>query len=360
MREQLEIYTPNSDFSIDSFRLRVPFEDVKVLNNSLLMGKQLLVSESTGEVLEEKIQRSHSDRWRGISTTYKVQKMRFGKGLIGEYLTIGLNSKSLGDYYFDGITENNYTYVIDYIKQSGVVGISTDAFLNGACTDIDFKRDLIPHLPAKQIVKHLEKTAPHVKRAREGMSSYTRNDNTGIQYGLRTTNSTSKPFLKLYEKVRELNCHSVDFYNTFLSEKNLPSEILRAETTVKNKKHLKILGAPSNDFKTVITNLDTVARNAFTKAFKAYLPHELETGAIVLDKGKKLVTYEKLVLNAIKQELLKGYILEQAIENVLIEYTDSKFTKRNLKRKINGIWDKISKADFRRNYEIVLLDFWAN
>ena len=345
-------------FGVDSFQLRLPLEKVKIKQR---LGKgTILVCQETGEVLEEKVTKSYLDSWTGIKSTYQVKKQRFGNMKVaGDFLLIGLNSKILGGRYFDGITDENILNVFAYVENSGIVSMSPDAFLDGWCTDFDVKRDLLPQEPVMGIIKRLEKNAVPVKKARRGMSAYKKKRNLGIQFALRTTDSDAYPFLKFYEKVRELKYHSMEFYQEYFLNVDLPSEILRCETTIKNKTHFKKLGAKDNTLREVMSNLDLISNNAFKRAFKRWIPDGLEPAEPLTLKGIKLNTKDRLILKCIALEMRTGLPFDLAVSNTIAVASD-KTIRSKLKKRIEQIFTIKNKQDFKKQHSKGAYYEWFN
>ena len=65
---------------------------------------------------------------------------------------------------------------------------------------------------------------------------------SGLQFLNRNDASISKPFVKYYDKFRELQDNSTEFYNYLISKGiNIPLDLKRLEVTLKNSRHHKSL-----------------------------------------------------------------------------------------------------------------------
>ena len=196
--------------SVDSLKVRLPLHNVKVLNASL-ESNWLLVNEGTGEIDASDFKKNayrHSEN--GISTRFAIEKQVTENQVVEEFLTILLPSKVLKEKYFEGLTLENIHLAHSYLMSLRVVEFSLDTFLQGQCTDVDFKKDRVTtDLPT--IIKECQARTKESANKGEGYKSYVKSDNTG----------NSKEFSKCY-------LNGIDF-----------RDVVRAETTIKNRKHFK-------------------------------------------------------------------------------------------------------------------------
>jgi len=329
---------------IDSFKIRIPREQV-IIKNDYLLDDYALVSKTTGEVIEDESNFKKSSYFyenKGVKTYYKAER-QISKNEVKDYVTILLTSKSLFDRYFEGICSNTVIPFYDSIISQDVVSFSHDNFLYGQCTDMDIKMDLVPNAPVIDIVNGLYECATPKKLAHQAASIYRQKTNLGIQFSLRKTQAFKKyPYLKFYEKVRELKSHSLDFYSSFLLDHSLPSEILRIETTIKNKKHFKQLGQDSTQLISILDNLDTVGKEAFKRSFDAHLSDKMFDFIRVDNDVKKLgskqlLPLEKVLLGYIEQKMISGQSFTMARKNIIDSCCVSKQQRYRMKKTINKI-----------------------
>ena len=344
----------NHSKSIDSTKIRIPLEEVKILND-ILGDEYVVYSKRTGEeITDENFKRnSYFYEEKGCKTYYKIEQQIGKDGIVNSYLIILLTSKILGEKYFKGIHQNTILDVYDNIISQGIISLSFESFMNSECTDTDIKVDLVPRVKMIEIVDTVFSLAKSKKLAIEACSVYRKKSNMGIQFALRKTSKYIKsPYLKFYEKIRELKCNSVEFYSNYLSDFELPEELLRIETTIKNKKHFRHLGQFSTKLKDVIGNLYNVAMSAFKKAFEAHLDFSEKNleGKFMVDEKATPEKYtvadlnekDRVVYYSIKKDVDFGISFKNACEGVISNCCFTKESRYKMKKRINSIFNKLS------------------
>lgn len=324
--------------SIDSLKVRIPLEKVKLIN-PLLMGDYTLVQNSTGLVLNDDDFKQNAPCFNqnGIKTYYKIEKQVTKNQTIESFCTILLSSKVLEGRYFEGIQNSTLYDVHQSLQSQNFIDFSLNDFAEGEITDIDVKYDFISTDKATDFVTTLFNGAKMVKKAAHGCSIYKKDDNCGIQFALRKTDSFKKaPYLKFYEKVRELNFKSNIFYDNYLKGKvQLPPELIRCETTIKNKKHLTLLGAEANTLGYALDNLNTISENAFRYAFRQHINISSVETALIAQNVRKLSTYEQsLGLNLIHLIKHEDYSLVDAIIHLSEFLAETKSKKYQIRQKL--------------------------
>ena len=332
----------NQPKTIDSLKIRIPIEQVKIINE-ILGDEYYVFSKTTGEeITDESFKKNaYFHELNGCKTYYKIEKQNLQKGAISTYLTILLTSKILAKDYFKGLQKSTALQVYDKLMDQKVISISFETFMFSECTDTDIKIDLVPSVPVMQIVKELFKLAKPKKLAIEGCSIYTKKDNLGIQFALRKTSRyINCPYLKFYEKIRELKYHSEEFYKNNFIGLDLPKEILRIETTIKNKNHFNHFKQSSTTLCSILDNLQNIGTLAFKKAFESHLnvvpefiDHKKEIGAEV-----KLAIKDRLIHHAIKKNMEMGLPYNLAVEAVIMDCATNKSERYKLKKQIQKIF----------------------
>lgn len=335
--------------SIDSLKLRISIDNVKIINE-VLGDEYFVFSKRTGEeITDENFKRNaYFHEEKGCKTFYKIENQITKDGIVLPYLTILFTSKILGVDYFKGIQRTTVFEVYEQIIKQQVVYMTFEDFMFGECTDTDVKIDLIPRVEATEIINTIYSLAKPKKLAIEACSIYRRKTNLGIQFALRKTSKyINCPYLKFYEKIRELNSKSEEFYHNHLSGLNLPKEILRVETTIKNKKHFKHFGQENTTLDSVTNNLDNIAILAFKKAFNAHLEFSekaLSSKNLLAKESKtnKLTLNERIIYNSIKKNMEIGFNFTDACMALIDDCSNSKFDKYHLKKKISKIFKIVS------------------
>jgi hypothetical protein len=327
--------------SIDSLKVRIPLEKVKLIN-PLLIGDYTIVQNSTGLVLDDDDFKQNAPCFNqnGVKTYYKVEKQVTKNQTVESYCVILLSSKVLGSRYFEGIQNSTLYDVHQSLQNQNFVNFSLNDFAEGEITDVDVKYDFVSNEKATDFVTTLYNGAKMVKKAVHGCSIYKKDDNCGIQFALRKTDCFKKaPYLKFYEKVRELNFKSTIFNESYLKGKvQLPEELMRCETTIKNKKHLTLLGADGNTLGYAIDNIDSISENAFRYAFRQHINISNIETSLLSKKCGKLNSYEKsLGLNLINLIKYENYKLNEAIIYLSEFLAEDKNQKYKIKQKLIGI-----------------------
>src|SRR5690625_4477892 len=132
------------NYSIDSFIVRIPLSEVKIVDSELNQ-TIIRISKETGECLnEERITRKYVEPGTGVKVTFQVKTIRdrvSGSYKYSTYLVIKCTSKLLKERYFEGIT---HLTVYDYwqaLQSLAVAEFSFQTFMQASMTDVDIKKD---------------------------------------------------------------------------------------------------------------------------------------------------------------------------------------------------------------------------
>lgn len=227
-------------FSIDSLKLRIPIQKVEIIEPTL-KGNWIkaAISVDTGEIIEdpEKFKtKAFGVEKKGIKTKYMCQKISNGR-TVEDFLCILFNSKLLKGRYLEGITAENVGIVHDELIKQNVISVSFEDFLNGICTDIDFKADY--ELKEKEsfddLLTNLDNLTTKTADREKGNRIFRQKGNYGIEWSKRQFSSNSNPYVKVYHKSIELLFNSSIFYQEYIKEMN--QNLVRVEWTLKGKKH---------------------------------------------------------------------------------------------------------------------------
>jgi len=273
--------------SMDSCKVRIPLEQVKVLNDSLLSHWiPMEVNEETGEMREaigaDFKNKAYYHNRDGISTRFAIEKQVTADQSIKEFLTIGINAKMLKQEYFKGITSNNLDKVHSYLMSLKIASFSFSAFKSAECTDVDYKKDFLCENIDELTLKLQILTIPTKKKG-EGHERYARHDNKGIEWSSRKgTAITRAPFMKVYSKELDLKHNSTEFHSNHLQGQSI-EYLTRVEFTIKNKKHFRIYEVNNTSLQ-ALTNisqstLNKMLQNSITKHIeRAIRPRKEEEG----------------------------------------------------------------------------------
>ena len=353
--EGLKVYLNESigKTDIDSLKLRIPYEDVIVINYDLV-DKMGVYNCDTGEPVDK--EKAKPRNWfvmeklnkagkKLYSHKYRIEYITGSKGFTSSYLSIGLNSKILEQPYFQGIRNENVRLCYDRLMSDKVVSFSYDSFLDSVCTDVDFKKDFLiqSRETFSQAMKHLTEASKEYKQANKGVNPINKPKNQGIEWATRKTATSSYCFLKIYNKA--VQCAFDENMNTFYNEylKDGTEQVenrIRIEFTIKSKKGFSRMGIESHRLRDLL-NLTQEKKD--------------EMNAIIVKQhlGTRIVEARKLKEGLSTQEstyygLMSGYVNNTNlgkfdIINLAVENIQVKQRKSEMKSKLSKLFDSYIK-----------------
>jgi len=236
---------PPSDFEVDSFRIKIPYQDCKILSHELDQ-LYLTINSNTSEIVNERLNNridvgdDYVKLWvqvRSYNALVQTKHKGTYANLPQKYIVVTVHSKLLKSLYLDRITLQNVHLIYDAIMDYKVFYCTRKTFLNSDVLDIDFCRNLqIPNwLECKSyILEHLKRT----KDLNRGCYEFKSKDNVGLQFGTRDKSTYSNPYIKIYHKYLELTTKSKLFTERYLNDAiDIPKDLFRVEYTLKDKKH---------------------------------------------------------------------------------------------------------------------------
>ena len=229
-------------YSLDSFKLRFPIEDVKVLNEILLEKRVRTESvHGTGECISEEIIQTKS-----FKHDYGYYQIHFAisETFNREEVVILVNSKLLERKYLEGVTMSNIELVYNKIIEANVIYLPFERFMLGSLSDVDIKKDIdeINLSEFEQLTLELERSSTAKTKVGHGVNRINQSTNKGIEWNKRSTATISNPFMKIYHKGLEVS-HSKNssFFSKYVDVDKLKNTV-RVEITLKNSKHFKAYG----------------------------------------------------------------------------------------------------------------------
>jgi len=269
---------PNS-IRIDSLKLRIPLSLISLKDTSVL-NHYIEVNESTGEFNPEEYKLKFKEYL--FTTTSKVkigiERRNTFQGGNEECLMIYLNSKILRERYFQGLHFDLIKDVYSDLISLNIFDLDFDTFVRSECTDIDFKFDEVMNQETwNSLLDEFMRLTLQSAELDKGYKRFkpTKQEplNNGLQYNKRATATPSRPFLKLYWKGGELLSNSLDYYNEHLNQANEDQvkQIVRIETTIKNKEHAKKLGIESTTLLSLLSLTEAEKETMFRKIISKHL-----------------------------------------------------------------------------------------
>lgn len=224
--------------SIDSLKIRIPFDEVKNRNSHLKQMVATVLTE-TGEIISESKRNFHLVKNDGYAINFSVGTI---PSLHEEFLFLGIHSKLLGRNYFDGLTASGIEEVFSKINSLGIVDIPENSFFDSRVVDVDIKRDFISSdWKVKEFLQDCEKQWQPSNKFGKGVKSWT-NENgeyTGTQFNDRKASGVgSGAYQKFYQKfLSTLEPENKEFFE--LHELNVPRNLWRHEFNLRDAKVLK-------------------------------------------------------------------------------------------------------------------------
>ena len=206
---------PPSDFEVDSFRIKIPYHDCKILSNELDQ-LYLTINSNTSEIINERLNNrinvgtDYMKLWiqvRSYNALVQTKHKGTYANLPQKYIVATVHSKLIRSLSLDGITLKNIHLVYDALMNYNAFYCTRKTFLNSDVLDIDFCRNVqIPNWSEckSYIIEHLK---PSTELGR-GINEFNQKDNIGLQFGTRENSSYTKPYIKIYHKYIELTTKS--------------------------------------------------------------------------------------------------------------------------------------------------------
>lgn len=332
-----------SAISVDSFRIRVPFELVTVINPSL-ESHWIEVNEQTGETRDSFKSSAYKIKESGISTRYEIQNQVTSEQAVKTFLVIGVNAKMLQGKYLEGITLENVKFIHEFLMAQQVATFSLDSFINSECVDVDFKKDFIcDHLDA--LINKLAMMTISSTKADEGCRTFTTTKfpgKSGIQWSNRKATSFAKaPFLKVYSKEIDLKTQSKDFKEKYMNEARI-KDLTRVEYTIKNKKHFRSYGINQTDLKSILSLSQDKLQEMLQSTLNKHTNKPIRRHTTVDDD--KINTRDRKMINMLNMAI-NYKIGVNEYTAILIEGLSTKERSRT-KQQIDEVWIKyFSKLD---------------
>lgn len=326
--------------STDSLKLRIPFDQVTVLEPGL-EGKKVLVNTATGDIEKEFKQQSFKVENDGISTYYGIEKQMTADQVTKKFAVILFNSKLLKDKYLNGITSQNIKNVYESIIRHKVISLSFDDFMNGECVDVDFKRDLHNDNFDGLVRIMVGHAKPH-KHRNKGYNVFNTAFNKGIEFGKRETATPGYPFLKVYHKGLELEFGSKDFFRRYLKGVEGIENLIRVETTIKNKKHFRKHGINSTTLESILSIDQDKLSEVFENCINLHLDKRMKIKRTDQDDLKP---YEQTLLNSISMGMEFGLAYDVIKHNLTGSIIVDKSRKRTADKLDSLYFDYIKGSD---------------
>lgn len=322
-------------YKIDSFKLRIPLKDCKVLNPELNSQYQKVLI-STGEIID-KINEPTPIFYENNGIKFRVLILKTNIKLPGqkenwingaEFIQIQPSAKLLKSNYFDGINIKNIRNVYKIIMDLKIFSCSYRTFLKAIIFDIDIAKDKIINITNyKDSLTLLYNAAKENQRY---LNLFKQNKNVGLEFNTRKKATPSKPFLKIYHKGLELEYKSTEFYNNYIKSKIKIKDVVRYEATIGNYKHKKRLLQKNiiPEYKTLYQFL-TIENNKYKK----FMDHSINE---YIKKSIKIKSIELTPTKAMLYSMINELIEKGETIPMLQEHAEA-YQGSNQRRTLEGI-----------------------
>jgi hypothetical protein len=343
---------PNlGECSIDSLKIRIELSEL-ISYDPTITKTVVSFDKETGEQLKEFKECSKRYFINDFSFYVSiVERVRVGANRYSDCIMLLINSKQIGSKYFEGLTLETLPIVFDLIKEVGILDCNYSTFLLSAPSDIDFKKDY--ELPLEDYKEMLSAcsimTKPSSNRDK-GFTPFNKGKfNLGVSWSVRKTSKyLTNPHVKIYHKGYELmnpneEGGSKDFKDRYLSFVDTDN-IIRIESTIKNKKHLESLKLGLKTF----TLQDLLSLSVEQK--DSILSQTINCH--LLPRTKNLIYKNESELTPVDSALLSLLVLtisngkcsfERALKTVLSPIKNNS-SKTNMKKKIIKLYNDYVKG----------------
>jgi len=234
--------------SLDSFKYRIPFSRITILNNNILdKSIDVRYNAVTGEIIYEKPIQSNSliIKRNGYHIHFGIIKLPTETAL-----TVLINSKLLEHEYLNGITLSNSETIYKNVMDCKVFECSYEDFLTmGILSDIDIKKDVkCDEDIFRNSIKELDKFSKPTRKKGFGVNPFDKRNNLGVEWNSREKATPANPFMKIYYKpieskvsdAKQVEKNEMPFFETYCNPEMIENRV-RVEVTLKNsataKKH---------------------------------------------------------------------------------------------------------------------------
>lgn len=325
--------------SIDSLKIRIPLYLLDSYDETIVRHTTTIITE-TGEI-EKEFKKSCKPYW---FPHFKLEANIFKVNSVN-CLILLINSKQLGYSYFEGITLNTIKSIYDLSIEANIFNCSFDTFMRAQVTDTDFKKDFPCIIDEyKQMIRGLNLMGKSSSIRGRGVRKQP--NDIGIEFNSRISGSISFPFVKVYHKQIELQTNSIDFSEYYLNEIDF-NNIIRIESTVKDKRHFKSLLPELKDTSlNSILNLSTKQKDSImADSFNRNLLPRKHNIVYKKEGLNQKDTYHLQMLNLLINQ--NDYSPEKAINSIIMTMND-KTAKSRLKKYLNKLYnDFIHKVNYK-------------
>jgi uncharacterized protein (DUF4415 family) len=320
--------------SIDSLKLRIPINEIKILDSSILDSKRkLVINNDTGEIISEDVIKSLSTEINFPHYKIKVAIVsiwNFSKKSNFEFLEIYLHSKILQTNYFNGITSKDIQAIYKRLMKRKVFHCTYESFMNGAVNDIDIKLDIETNTDVfKSLCKELKNQATEFNTLGQGAKLYS---NGNLTFNRRESSTISKPFVKFYDKGIEAIDKNKEFFTEYINLDLTAINVKRIEVTCKKSSDIKsYFELENSNLKSILDIKQESLKNYLRFAINQNLKKGIKIAESSEKQNSNLDTFIHLhFVNSITNQ---GQTYQSTLNEVLNHFTTDKVNKARIKKR---------------------------
>tara|TARA_R110002153_G_C13266407_1_gene492865 strand:+ start:216 stop:1316 length:1101 start_codon:yes stop_codon:yes gene_type:complete len=346
--------------SIDSLKYRIPIHCLKSYNQDL-NANMVTLDVDTDEIEREFKRVSKVFQLQDYIVRAAIENSPISNGARCDVLAIGINAKQLENKYFEGITTDNIEILYKLIIDLEILDCSLNTFIDeGFITDLDIKKDFPVEMDDfKELIKGCDVMTKESKKSSGGNDIKSGSKHYAIYWGgARTTkNWKSYPFTKIYHKSIQIAQPKQkngmrEFKDSYLSNIDT-SNLMRIETTVKNREHLLSLniGLKKCNLREILNLNHEQLDKILAKAFNQHLTRNTSK---VFKKEKTMTPSKEIIFSTLCMLINdENYSFDRALKGMI--RTIPRGSNKTLKKKeITKIYeDYIYKTDYKKKTQII-------
>lgn len=320
-------YIDSGKFFIDSDK----FTSVKIPQNFTL------IDSDTGESLND-FKRNSLEILYGNHKIYVATVKRQLKQMSINKVLIYFASKISGSEYFKGIQKNHILEVLEFLKQKGYLLFDNvnDIYKNIFVKDLDIKCDYrLSEIDRPEIKKYNEILKGRFNGSVDNFHLFdSQKQGFGLSTYKREQGTLAKPFLKFYDKTRELLEKNKEFFLSLpdtLQKEIQNNFIYRFEYTLKDKSFFSKFGITNR-----LEDIHEVLQEKWIEIGRSLLDINFQIKMRKPKDTSKLNLKDRLLCLSFLDDIEKGLSLTQ-IKNKYIIVAKTK----NEKWKMSILFDKI-------------------
>ncbi len=235
---------PSGEYCIDSFKLSIDKHHFLATN---IPENFTLIESDSGAIISEFKKNSISVKY-GDTTVYIGLFKHILKKVCYEKVLILFSSKVCGSEYFGGIKKHHVIEVLEFLKEANYIDFKdvNSIYREIRAKDLDIKMDTVFDKKIREKASGWQKELKErFQYEKNEIHTYNSDKNFGLQAFGRDRSTLSKPFVKFYDKTKELLNKHQDFFKTLpkaIQNQVRTKFIYRYEFTMKDKRFFDKFG----------------------------------------------------------------------------------------------------------------------